>query len=136
MTFETTPRGIFTVFGVSPERAARDLAAAGASMLGTNCGTGPATMIEMVRELRRWTTLPLIAQPNAGLPTTAGGILRYPETPSGFASHVAALVGAGASILGGCCGTNADHVRACAAEVRRIRERRAPPISSSDPESS
>ena len=123
LTFEITPRGIFTVFGASPQRAATELTAAGACVLGTNCGTGPASMIEMIRALRARTSLPLIAQPNAGIPTLARGELHYPETPAGFASHVASLVAAGATIIGGCCGTTSEHVRAFADEVRTIRER-------------
>jgi len=130
MTFEVTPRGIFTMFGASPERAATELEAAGACALGANCGTGPASMIEMIRALRARTSLPLIAQPNAGIPALARGELQYPETPAGFASHVASLVEAGATIVGGCCGTTAEHVRAFAKEVRRLRGSLALPSGS------
>jgi 5-methyltetrahydrofolate--homocysteine methyltransferase len=122
MTYEVTPRGIFTVFGATPERAAKALALAGASVVGTNCGTGPGTMMEMVRALRAATSLPILAQPNAGIPIVEDGVMRYPATPAGMASHVAAFVAAGASIIGGCCGTTAEHVRAMAAEVRAIRD--------------
>lgn len=122
MTYEITPRGIFTVFGAAPDRAAVKLIEAGASVVGTNCGTGPETMIPMVAALRAATTLPILAQPNAGIPVVEDGDLLYPATPEAMAGHVAAFVTAGASILGGCCGTTAEHVRAMAAEVRRIRE--------------
>jgi 5-methyltetrahydrofolate--homocysteine methyltransferase len=121
MTFELTPRGIFTVFGASPESAASELEAAGARLLGTNCGTGPTTMVEMVRALRSTTSLPLIARPNAGIPVIKGLRIDYPETPEKMAAHVAPLVQAGASIVGGCCGTTTDKVRAMAAEIRRLR---------------
>lgn len=123
MTFEITPRGIFTIFGTSPERSTAELEGAGARILGTNCGTGPATMVEMIRALRAATSLPLLARPNAGIPVFTGGGVDYPETPGGMASHVASLVEAGASIVGGCCGTTTEQVRAIAAEIRRIRER-------------
>lgn len=122
LTYEVTPRGIFTVFGDSPNRAAKDLEAAGACVIGTNCGTGPATMLEMVRALRAATRLPVLAEPNAGLPILEGEKWIYPETPAGMAAHVAAFVEAGASIVGGCCGTTGAHVRAMSAEVERIRE--------------
>ena len=121
MTFEVTSRGIYTVFGASPERAAARLHAAGACALGTNCGTGPVSMIEMIRALRRSTSLPLIAQPTAGIPAVVRGEILYPETPEGFASHVASLVEAGATIVGGCCGATSEHVRAFAEEVRTLR---------------
>jgi 5-methyltetrahydrofolate--homocysteine methyltransferase len=121
MTFEITPRGIFTLFGATPQRAAIELESAGACMLGTNCAAGPGSLVDVVRALRAATTLPLIAQPNAGLPVPAGDRLEYPESPEGFASHVAALVEAGAAIVGGCCGTTASHVRAVGREIRRLR---------------
>jgi len=119
MTFEITPRGVFTVFGASPGGAAGRLEAAGARALGTNCGTGPGDMIPMVSALRAATALPILAQPNAGLPEVDAGRLRYPESPEAMAARVPPLVEAGASIIGGCCGTTADHVRAIAAAVRR-----------------
>jgi 5-methyltetrahydrofolate--homocysteine methyltransferase len=123
MTFEATPRGIFTIFGDAPSRAARDLESAGASVLGTNCGAGPETMIDVVRALRAETRLPIVAQPNAGMPALVAGRVLYPASPETMARHVAPLVEAGASILGGCCGTTPDHIRAMAAEARRIRGR-------------
>lgn len=123
MTFETTPRGIFTVYGVTPERAAAGLVAAGARVVGTNCGTGPSSILETVRALRAATDRPLIAKPNAGLPSATGGALVHPESPGVFAAHVAPLVEAGAVIVGGCCGATSAHVRAVAEEVRRVRGR-------------
>ena len=121
MTFESTPRGFFTVMGADVARSARELEAAGACVVGTNCGTGPAGMIEIVRSLRSETRLPILVQPNAGIPLLLGDRVHYPETPEGFASHVGAFVQAGASVVGGCCGTTADHIRALGEEVRRIR---------------
>ena len=123
MTYEITPRGIFTVFGASPDRASKELHAAGARVIGTNCGTGPETMLQMVRALRSATSLPILAQPNAGIPVLTGVDLVYPESPEEMASHIAAFVEAGASIIGGCCGTTPAHIRAMAAEVLRTRER-------------
>lgn len=121
MSFETTPRGLFTVFGATPERAAAELAAAGAGAIGVNCGTGPAAMIEVVRALKAATHLPILARPNAGIPALSAGSLVYPESPAAFASHAVALVEAGASLIGGCCGTTAQHVRAVAEAIHALR---------------
>jgi 5-methyltetrahydrofolate--homocysteine methyltransferase len=119
MTFEATPRGFYTIMGVSVAAAARALAAAGACALGANCGFGPEAMVPILAAFARETPLPLVAQPNAGLPETAGDQLRWPATPDAMAAWVPALVGAGGRILGGCCGTTPAHVRALAEAVRR-----------------
>jgi 5-methyltetrahydrofolate--homocysteine methyltransferase len=112
MTFERTPRGFFTVMGVSVERAAAGLAAAGADVVGSNCGRGIADMIDVARAMRQATALPIAVQPNAGLPVTRGGVLCYDETPESMAARVPELLGAGVAIVGGCCGTTPDHTRA------------------------
>ncbi len=111
MSFEATRRGYFTVMGVSPKQAAVRLAAAGADVVGANCGDG-ATMAGIAREFRTLSTLPVAARPNAGLPTLASGALVYPETPEAMAARVPELLEAGATLFGGCCGTTPAHVRA------------------------
>jgi 5-methyltetrahydrofolate--homocysteine methyltransferase len=123
MTFDPTPNGPFTIMGNSATDCARELTAAGAAAIGSNCGTGPDVLLGFVRALREGTALPLLARPNAGLPELRGGEVYYPESPESMAGHVAALVEAGASIIGGCCGTSPEHVRAIAAEVKRLRQR-------------
>lgn len=123
MTFELTPRGVFTIFGDSPQRTATELRDAGAAILGANCGTGPGPMMEIVATLRAATRLPISVRPNAGTPVIQAGLIRYPETPQSMASHVEPLVEAGASIIGGCCGTGPEHVRALAEAVRASRRR-------------
>lgn len=112
MTFDRTPRGFFTIMGVSVEKAARTLEAAGADVLGSNCGHGMDAMVEVARAFRAVTALPLIIQANAGLPESRAGALVYPETPDFMAARVPALLGAGVSIVGGCCGTTPDHIKA------------------------
>ena len=119
MTFEPTPRGYFTVMGVSVERAAAGLAAAGADVVGSNCGNGIAAMVEIGRAFARSTRLPIAIQANAGLPFEEGGALRYPEGPADFAARVPDLLAAGARFLGGCCGTTPQHIRAL---VRAVEE--------------
>lgn len=112
MTFEPTPRGYFTVMGVSVERAAAGLEAAGADVVGSNCGTGIEDMVSIARAMARATRLPLIIQPNAGLPRSLDGQLVYDETPDAMAARVPELLDLGVAIVGGCCGTTPDHVRA------------------------
>jgi 5-methyltetrahydrofolate--homocysteine methyltransferase len=117
MTFERTPRGFFTVMGVSVEKAAAGLAAAGADVVGSNCGTGIEDMVEVARAMARLGGPPIAVQPNAGLPETHEGQVVYHETPAIMASHVAELLDAGVSIVGGCCGTTPEHTRAIRAAV-------------------
>ena len=112
MTFDRTPRGFFTIMGVSVAQAARTLEAAGADVLGSNCGQGIDAMVEVARAFREVTSLPLIIQANAGQPEIRRGALVYPETPDFMAARVGSLLEAGGSIIGGCCGTTPDHVRA------------------------
>jgi 5-methyltetrahydrofolate--homocysteine methyltransferase len=112
MTFEPTPRGFFTVMGNSVEQAVAELSAAGADILGSNCGNGSDAMVELARRLRACTDHPLAIRPNAGLPEVRGTQLRYPETPEHMAANTRLLVAAGVDIVGGCCGTTPDHVRA------------------------
>ena len=112
MTFEPTPRGYFTVMGVSVEKAVAGLEAAGADVVGSNCGTGIADMVEIARTMVRITRLPILIQPNAGLPVSRDGQLVYDETADTFAARVPDLLDLGVAIVGGCCGTTPDHTRA------------------------
>jgi 5-methyltetrahydrofolate--homocysteine methyltransferase len=112
MTFERTPRGYFTVMGVSVERAVAGLEAAGADVVGSNCGTGIEDMIEVARAMTRATRLPLLIQPNAGLPESREGQVVYNQTPETMAARVPELLDLGVAIVGGCCGTTPDHIRA------------------------
>jgi 5-methyltetrahydrofolate--homocysteine methyltransferase len=118
MTFEQTRRGFFTVMGVSIPAAARGLQAAGADVVGSNCGFGIDTMIEVAREFRRHAGVPIAIQANAGLPVTRNGVTVYPETPGHVAARAPELLAAGVQIIGGCCGTTPAHIRALRALVR------------------
>jgi 5-methyltetrahydrofolate--homocysteine methyltransferase len=121
MTFDPTPRGFFTVMGTSVAQAAAGLAEAGADAVGSNCGNGIAPMVEIAREFRRHTTLPLVIQANAGLPTLVDGRLTYDETPAYFAEQARALADLGGAVLGGCCGTTPEHIAALRAMVDGFR---------------
>jgi 5-methyltetrahydrofolate--homocysteine methyltransferase len=123
MTFDATPRGFFTIMGVSIEQAARGLEQAGASVLGSNCGNGVENMIKIAEDFRRCSTLPILVQPNAGLPQTKHGALVYDETPSFMAEKAKALIAAGVSIIGGCCGTTPEYIAAIRKTVDSVAER-------------
>jgi 5-methyltetrahydrofolate--homocysteine methyltransferase len=112
MTFDATPRGFFTVMGVSVEAAAAGLQQAGADAVGSNCGNGSESMLEIARAFRACTDFPLIIQPNAGLPEVRGGKTVYNETPEVMAARAQELIDIGVSVIGGCCGTTPDHIRA------------------------
>jgi 5-methyltetrahydrofolate--homocysteine methyltransferase len=117
MTFEPTPRGFFTIMGVSIPAACRALAEAGADLVGSNCGNGSAQMVAIAREFRKSTTLPLIIQSNAGIPELRQGQVLYPETPAFMAAAVRDFLDAGVSVIGGCCGTTPGHIRAMRAAL-------------------
>ena len=101
-----------TMMGVTPEEAAAELTAVGADVIGANCGQGIESYAPLAKRLHDATALPLWIKPNAGLPELVDGRAQYKTTPEEFARHTAALVAAGASFLGGCCGTNPDFIRA------------------------
>jgi len=121
MTFERRRKGFFTVMGNSIKQVCDGLVRAGADMVGSNCGNGIEQMIEIARELRTATSLPLSIRPNAGMPVTSGEGVSYPETPEFMALRLPDLLAAGASIIGGCCGTRPDHIRA----LRQVLDQRA-----------
>lgn len=117
MTFERTRRGFFTVMGASIPAAAAGLEAAGADIVGSNCGYGLETMIEVAREFKGHSRLPIAIQANAGLPVIRDGVTCYPETPADVAAGAPGLLDAGVQIIGGCCGTTPAHIRTLRALV-------------------
>jgi 5-methyltetrahydrofolate--homocysteine methyltransferase len=122
-TYNRMPDGSYrTMMGTSPTEAGRAAADAGASAVGTNCGQGPETMVGIVRELRAaLPDVPILVQPNAGMPVEQNGKLTYLETPEAMAALVGALIEAGATIIGGCCGTTPAHIRAIKSAVDTAR---------------
>jgi 5-methyltetrahydrofolate--homocysteine methyltransferase len=118
-TFDKGPRGFRTAVGLSPERACEAALQAGADIVGANCGNGLDAMIEIARLIRSaFPEATLMIQANAGLPKFADGQTVYLEDPAYMASHIGELVQAGANIVGGCCGTTPDHIRAIVAALR------------------
>ncbi|NJD18222.1 MAG: hypothetical protein FIA95_02925 [Gemmatimonadetes bacterium] len=117
MTFERTPRGYRTIMGNSVADAAAALAEAGADAVGSNCGSGSGEMVEIASELRRATALPILIQPNAGIPRADAGLLVWDETPALMAERAREMVRSGVALVGGCCGTTPEHIRALRAMV-------------------
>ncbi|UCH63616.1 MAG: homocysteine S-methyltransferase family protein [Fidelibacterota bacterium] len=112
MTFDETARGFYTIMGVSVAEAAAGLQEAGADIIGSNCGNGIENMVRIAHEFMKVSSLPVIIQSNAGKPEMKCGRLRYPESPALFAEKAREMMAAGVSIIGGCCGTTAEHIRA------------------------
>ena len=110
MVFDKGPRGFFTMMGVTPERAVKELREAGADIVGSNCGNGIDRMVELARELRGATDGYLLIHSNAGIPSLKGGRIVYPETPEGMLEGFKALADMGVNIIGGCCGTGPEHI--------------------------
>src|SRR5579862_7424050 len=106
--------------GSSPEQAAALLTEWGASAIGVNCSTGPVTVLTAIEAMRSATTLPLAAMPNAGMPRAIEGRNIYLCSPEYMASFARKAIAAGAQIIGGCCGTTPNHIRAMRSAMRAI----------------
>jgi methionine synthase / methylenetetrahydrofolate reductase(NADPH) len=106
--------------GASAETAAVKLTEWGADAVGCNCSAGPATVLSVIERMRPMTTLPLAAMPNAGIPRAVEGRTIYLTSPEYMASFTRKLVKAGASIVGGCCGTTPSYTRAMKSALRAL----------------
>ena len=106
--------------GSSPEFAAQRLTAIGADAIGCNCSVGPATVLGVIERMRRVTSLPLVAMPNAGLPRNVEGRNIYLTSPEYMGSFARKFVRAGANWVGGCCGTTPAHIRSMRSALRAM----------------
>lgn len=107
-----------TLLGDSPEKVAQRLAAFGADVIGVNCSGGPAQLLRLLRQMRAAApTARLWVKPNAGWPEQVGGRIMYPADPDYFGNYALAFCEAGASIVGGCCGTTPQHIAAMRAAL-------------------
>jgi 5-methyltetrahydrofolate--homocysteine methyltransferase len=121
MAFDRTPKGCRTNMGVDPTTAARRLVEAGADIIGSNCGSsGVEDNTEIVKEMRAATDTFIMVRPNAGIPQqTADEESVWPAGPEEFAAQAPLWVAAGANIVGGCCGTTAEHTRQMVATMKQ-----------------
>jgi methionine synthase / methylenetetrahydrofolate reductase(NADPH) len=108
--------------GASPQQAAALLTEWGASVVGVNCSTGPTTVLTAIEAMRPATRLPMAAMPNAGVPRAVEGRNIYLCSPEYMASFARKAVTAGVSIVGGCCGTTPNHIRAMRSAIRAMDE--------------
>ena len=119
-----------TSFGASPEDIARELDRLEVNVIGLNCSVGPQTILEAIERMAVVTSRKLSAQPNAGMPRDVGGRSMYMASPEYMASYARHLIQAGAKIVGGCCGTTPEHIKAMVEGVRPLSPRGLRPLIS------
>lgn len=124
MTFENEGR---SVLGTSPEAAAVTLEALGVSVVGTNCGLGVEGIYQMLARMRNVCAIPLIAQPNAGLPQLINGQTVFTATPEDMVVYHQRLLDIGVRVIGGCCGTTPAHIRAMQQALQGLPQDWTPP---------
>lgn len=125
MTFDETGR---TLTGSTPEIVALTLSSLGVDALGVNCSTNPRNVVEMVRRMKPFATRPILAQPNKGLPEMHGEDVVYSWSDREFADMASELIRAGASIIGGCCGSTPSTIKA----ISVYKDSPAPEVSEPD----
>ncbi len=118
LTYNTNPRGFFTVMGDEAGAAVKQLQAAGADVVGANCSISSGDMLALADVLRRNTDLPILCQPNAGNPTVENRVPVYKQRPEEFAGDAMKLFEKGINAVGGCCGTTPDFIREVSARLR------------------
>ncbi|MEX1299082.1 MAG: homocysteine S-methyltransferase family protein [Desulfotignum sp.] len=112
LTFKETPKGFFTIFGNSPETSMKTLADQGVAAAGANCSLGSTDMIRLAGQIRKCIDIPVIIQPNAGMPqATTGSQVVYPESDDLFVANMIKIRELGVEIIGGCCGTTPETIR-------------------------
>ncbi len=112
-TFDRNTYGEYrTMMGSTPKDVLQAMITLGVDVIGVNCGGGFNNMIDLVKELRDYShNIPLLVQPNAGLPETIDGRIVYSETPEVISNFVKSFLSIGINIIGGCCGTTPDHIK-------------------------
>lgn len=116
---------LHTPFGASPEDVAARLDALGVDVMGLNCSVGPQIILEAIERMTPVTRRKLSAQPNAGMPRDVGGRSMYMASAEYMASYARHLLQAGVKVIGGCCGTTPEHIRAMVDSIRSIVPRHA-----------
>ena len=120
------------VSGAKLEAFVKEMSDRKVDVIGMNCSVGPKSMLEALEALKPLTTLPISVQPNAGLPQNVGGRNLYMTSPEYMAEYAKRFILTGATIVGGCCGTNPEHIRAIRRAVRALQPTKRMDIKSSD----
>jgi 5-methyltetrahydrofolate--homocysteine methyltransferase len=110
-----------TLTGSDPVSALITLQSMGADAFGCNCSTGPGDMLGIIKKIKPYATIPLIAKPNAGVPKLISGKTVFDMCPAAFAAHAPELAAAGVNIMGGCCGSTPEHIREMAKSAARCK---------------
>ena len=123
LTYDENQR---TLYGTDPTTAVIVLQSMGADAVGINCSTGPDKMLPIIRDMKKYAYVPIMAKPNAGIPRLVEGETYFPLGPAEFAEQMEQLMEAGADIVGGCCGTTPEHMKQLVnkADGKRVKERR------------
>lgn len=124
-----------TLTGTDPVVALQTLQSLGADVVGCNCSTGPEQMISIIEKMKKYAKVPLLAKPNAGMPTLVDGKTCFDMKPVDFAKAGVKLVEAGVNIIGGCCGTNPDFIEQLTINVKDLNtnapNKKSPPMLTS-----
>lgn len=121
LSFTSAGKGGRTMMGNNVEEIANALEKNGADVIGANCGELlPLDMARLASLYKEYTDLPVLIQPNAGLPRLVNGNTVYDMTPQDFADGVAECIESGAELVGGCCGTTVEHIRAVVEKVKEL----------------
>ncbi|MGB9595862.1 MAG: homocysteine S-methyltransferase family protein [Candidatus Poribacteria bacterium] len=125
MSFNPDRNGFRTVMGNTPEQAVDMLQSAGADVVGSNCGSVLASMMpDLIKQMKSAGARLIAVEPNAGIPQLINGKTVFPETPEEMAIHVPAMIDAGANVVGGCCGSMAEHISLIAKTAREYSSNR------------
>jgi 5-methyltetrahydrofolate--homocysteine methyltransferase len=112
MTFNLGPKGFFTIMGNSPAQFIQEMEKEGVPVVGTNCTLDSGQMVDLIKIMRAATSLPIIAQANAGKPSVSGeGEVSYAQGLEDYIQYMPKMAENGANIIGGCCGTNPEYIQ-------------------------
>jgi 5-methyltetrahydrofolate--homocysteine methyltransferase len=112
MTFNLGPKGFFTIMGNSPAQFIQEMEKEGVPVVGTNCTLDSGQMVDLIKIMRETTSLPIIAQANAGKPSVSSeGEVSYAQGLEDYLLYIPKMAENGANIIGGCCGTNPEYIQ-------------------------
>ena len=112
MSFQEKKSGFVTIMGNRVEESMKQMLDAGVNVVGANCSIASSAMVRLAKEIRSVTSAPVMAEPNAGVPQLENGIAVYNEGPAGFAQNIKEIRSLGIEVVGGCCGTTPEHIKA------------------------